>query len=214
MKWHEEVLDRAALAAAARLAPLLNGEFYLAGGTGLALREGHRVSLDLDLFSQTQVLDGQRRDRLVEALRRGGGVEVRESRDGTLHLVLNGTAVSLFHYAYPLLNPSEPWRGIPVASIEDIAAMKVSAVLGRGSKKDFLDVRRICRKQGLSYALEAARRRFPPDASFLTQALRALVYFEDAETEPMPRMLERVDWSDVRAYFEREVPRLARKRLL
>jgi predicted nucleotidyltransferase component of viral defense system len=212
MKWREEVFDEAARAAARRLAAA-SGDFYLAGGTALALRLGHRISLDLDLFSAKNALGAEQRRALLEALAASGPLEIKEEKDGTVHLDLDGTAVSLFRYDYPLLERAQAWRGLEVASFEDIAAMKLSAALGRGSKKDFVDLHALCRRLSLDSVMSTAARKFPRHVDFPLQAARALVYFEDAEKEPMPRMLERVAWEDVRAYFEAAVPRFVKEHL-
>lgn len=212
MKWHEEVLDKAGLAAAQRLAAATE-DFYLAGGTALALRLGHRVSLDLDLFSPDNALGAEQRSALLDALKVSGPLKIKEAKDGTCHLDLGGTPVSLFHYAYPTVVRPQPWRGLDLASLEDIAAMKLSAVLGRGSKKDFLDLYELCRRLGLELVMTTARRKFPLHADFPLQAARALLYFEDAEKEPMPRMLGTASWEDVKAYFEGAIPKYVRAHL-
>ena len=212
MKWHEEALDAAVLAAASRVAAATD-DFYLAGGTALALRLGHRVSLDLDLFSATNTLDADERKALLDALEASGPLRIKGVKDGTCHLDLGGAPVSLFHYPYPMLRHSQSWRGLDVASLEDIAAMKLSAVLGRGSKKDFIDLYELCRRPGLDRAMKAASRKFPLYADFPLQAARALLYFEDAEKEPMPRMLDATTWEDIKAYFERAIPKYVKAHL-
>ena len=212
MTWHEKALDAKAKTAAARLASACPG-FYLAGGTGLALRLGHRVSLDLDLFSADNSLANNERAAILEGLKSSGGLEVAESKDGTCHLVLEATRVSLLRYPYPLLKPTSGWRGLAVASLEDIAAMKVSAIIGRGAKKDFVDLYEVCGGLGLEAVLEAASKKYRHHADFILQAARALVFFEDAEKDPMPRLLKRMSWERIKAYFEKEVPRLVGKLL-
>jgi len=206
LNWHEEVLDAAGHAAAARMAAAA-GSFYLAGGTGLALRLGHRVSLDLDLFSAQNALGEEERRTLLDALNASGPLKIKGAKDGTCHLDLGGTPVSLFHYAYPMLERSQSWRGLEVASLEDIAAMKLSAVLGRGSKKDFVDLYELCQRPGLARIMTAGGRKFPLHADFPMQAARALLYFEDAEKEPMPRMLGTATWEDMKSYFESRIPK-------
>lgn len=213
MKWHERVLDQAGLAAAERMAGALGQGFYLAGGTALALRLGHRISLDLDFFSSENRLLGSDRLALFESLKTTGPVQVTEEKDMAYHLVVGNTSVSLFHYPYPRLRPTQEWRGISVAAVEDIAAMKISAIVGRGARKDFIDLYRACRVLGLAGALRAARRKFPDHRDFIVQSSRALVYFEDSEKEPMPKLLERFSWSAIRAYFEREVPKALKEYL-
>ncbi len=212
MKWHEEALNAQAQAAAERLCSAAK-DFYLAGGTALALRLGHRISLDLDLFSEKNILGAAQRRDLLDALKASGDINILEEKDGTCHLELAGTSVSLFHYAYPILGKLERWRGLGVASIEDIAAMKLSAVLGRGSKKDFIDLHEIFRLLGLERAMKAGERKFRRHRDFPLQAARALVFFEDAEKEPMPRMLSSTSWEEVRSYFENAIPKYARSQI-
>lgn len=207
MTWHPEVLDEAGRAAARRLAA---ARFYLAGGTALALRLGHRVSLDLDLFSNDNALDSRQRQILLQDLKASGDVEILEEKDETLHLDLGGTSVSFFHYPHPMLGRFGRWNGVQVASLEDIAAMKLSAALGRGAKKDFLDLHELCRRLGLERVMRAGSRKFPQHRDFPLQAARALVYFEDAEKEPMPKILSGASWAETKAYFEASIPRYVR----
>ncbi|MBI4349331.1 MAG: nucleotidyl transferase AbiEii/AbiGii toxin family protein [Elusimicrobia bacterium] len=210
LTWREEVLDAAGLRAAGRLASLSAG-FYLAGGTGLALRLGHRVSLDLDLFSRENALEAPERQAIVRSLEASGPVEVRESSDGTLHLVLEKTRVSFLRYRYPLLATPDLWRGLAVAAPEDIAAMKLSAIVGRGAKKDFIDLHALAARGGLERLLRAAARKYSDHPDFVLQAARALVFFDDADKDPLPRLLADAGWNEIKAFFEREVPRVVRR---
>ena len=208
MDWHEKVLDRSGCCAARRLALAAGGDFYLAGGTGLALRLGHRISLDLDLFSRNRLLDQPDRIALKKSLEASGKLEILEEKDGICHLQLEKTAVSLFHYPYELLKPPSDWAGLKVASVEDITAMKLSAVISRGSKKDFIDLFFICQSHKTGEIFKWAERKFPDHPNFSVQAAKALVYFEDAEKEPMPRMLKPAAWPEIKAFFEKEIPKL------
>ncbi len=212
MQWHEEVLDEAGHAAAVRLAAATR-DFHLAGGTALALRLGHRVSLDLDLFSAKNSLGAEQRQTLFDALKTSGPLNIKEAKDGTCHLNLGGTAVSLFHYDYATLCRPQSWLGLDIASLEEIAAMKLSAVLGRGSKKDFIDLYEICQQLGLNRVMATAGRKFPLHTDFPLQAARALLYFDDAEKEPMPRMLAAISWEDVKSYFEGMIPKYVKNHL-
>ncbi len=208
MFWHEKVLDRSGHEAAQRLASAAGGDFHLAGGTGLALRLGHRISLDLDLFSRGSLLEQSDRITLIKALEASGKVEINEEKDGTCHLRLGTTAVSLFHYPYKLLAQPSEWAGLKIASIEDISAMKLSAVISRGSKKDFIDLFFLCRLHKISDIFKWAELKFPGHPNFAIQAAKALVYFKDAEKEPMPRMLKPAPWPEIKAFFEKEIPKL------
>lgn len=213
LSWREDSVDAATVAAAEALAPLVAGRFYLAGGTALALRLGHRVSLDLDLFSPSERLKGPARAALLRRLGDKVRLEVREEKDGTCHLSVGGRAVSLFHYPYPLLEAAQAWRGLALASLRDIGAMKLSAAVGRGSRKDFIDLKALADELGLEGLLDSGRRRFRDHPDFILQAAKALVYFEDADPEPSPRLLKACDWEATKAFFRREVPALLRKRL-
>lgn len=209
----EESVDAATIAAAEALAPLVKGRFYLAGGTALALRLGHRVSLDLELFSPSDRLEGPARAALLKSLGGKLKVEILEAKDGTCHLRLGGRAVSLFHYPYPLLEATRYWRGLALASLRDISAMKLSDAIGRGSRKDFIDLKALSDVMGLTGMFEAGRRRFKDHPDFILQAAKALVYLDDADVEPSPRILKAADWETTKAYFRREVPQLMRRRL-
>jgi len=207
MAWHEKVLDRSGRDAARRLACAAGGNFYLAGGTGLALRLGHRISLDLDLFSD-RLLNQSDRLALKKTLETSGKVEILDEKDGTCHLRLGNTAVSLFHYPYRLLKPPSKWTGLKIASVEDIAAMKLSAIVSRGLKKDFIDLFFVCRSHKAPDLFKWAERKFPGHPNFAVQAAKALVYFEDAEKEPMPKMLKPAAWPGIKAFFEKEITKL------
>ncbi|OGS09108.1 MAG: hypothetical protein A2270_08535 [Elusimicrobia bacterium RIFOXYA12_FULL_51_18] len=208
MVWHEKVLDKSGCDAARRLALATGGDFYLAGGTGLALRLGHRISLDLDLFSGNCLLNHSDRQALKKSLEMSGKVEILDEKDGTCHLRLKNTAVSLFHYPYKLLKPPSKWTGLKIASVEDISAMKLSAVISRGSKKDFIDLFFICQSHKAANLFKWAGRKFTDHPNFAVQAAKALVYFEDAEKEPLPRMLKPAAWREIKAFFEKEIPKL------
>jgi hypothetical protein len=109
-------------------------------------------------------------------------------------------------FPYPILHPPEPGAGVTVASLEDIAAMKVEAIASRGARKDFVDLYFICREGlGLGGALGAFEQRFASANPDIAHRLKALVFFDDAEREPELLLLRDAPWSAVRSYFETEV---------
>ena len=180
--------------------------WVLAGGTGLALQLGHRLSKDLDFF-RAGPLDSE---ELTAAL---GGVEpvtVQGRSAGTLHVAMKGLRVSFLSAEASLLFGGTSYRGLVVADPRDIAVMKVVAIGGRGSRKDFVDLFFYLRSGGsLQTVFEMVHRRFA-DVDFNEyHLLRSLAFFEDAETEPMPRMLRRVAWSEVKKAIAAEVRRLS-----
>jgi hypothetical protein len=180
--------------------------FYLAGGTAVALHLGHRRSRDLDLFRSKDFLPQD----LLTVLRDTGELEVLQEAAGTLTVMLRGVPVSFFRYDYPLLRPlrETPW-GLLLAEPEDIAAMKLAALAGRGSRKDFVDLYFYAREVE---PLEVAFRRFREKLSGVNvdpyHLLRSLTFFDDAEPEAMPELLRPVAWDEIKAFFRAEASRL------
>lgn len=180
--------------------------FYLAGGTGLALRLGHRVSADLDFFRQ----DAFREQSLVDALAQRGGFSLTHREPGTVHGNLDGIKASFFHYPYPLLEEPAAVEGIRVASVRDSACMKLDAIGQRGSKRDFVDLYVIARKaQSLDRIVDDYREKYAKLNVNVLHLLKGLTYFADADAEPMPKMLEDLNWDDVKSFFTGETKRLS-----
>jgi hypothetical protein len=176
-------------------------EFYLAGGTALALRLEHRTSEDLDLFSALDFEPDALAVRLV-------GAKVTAAARGTLHLVLDGVRVSFLHYPPPLLYSTDLEAGLRVADARDVGTMKLAAIAGRGRRRDFVDLYFIARRVlGLDELLADFARRFGPTFSRY-HVLRSLGYFDDADGDPEPRLLAPLDWKEVKAFFAAEQKRL------
>ncbi len=183
------------------------GEFYLAGGTALALRHRHRRSVDFDFFRETSFSE---QELLLSLTRAFPGLERLPTGEQTLYVRLSGVTTTFFHYPYRLLENLEPtsW-GFGLASDSDIAAMKIEAIAGRGSRKDFVDLR-VLSVAGLSLdaAFELFDRKYGTERTDRYHRLRALAYFEDAEKEPMPDMLIPFDWDEAKRFFTAEATRL------
>ncbi len=201
---HSEVLDERTAALLSRIAEEdAFRDFYLAGGTGLALQLGHRVSLDLDLFSERPWAAS----RVLDAARALGPTTVDLESEGTLVGSVGGVRVSFFHYPYPLLEPPLRVQGattdapstMPLAGLLDIACMKLIAVSQRGSRKDFIDLYFLDRAGvDVRSAIHALPRKMPGVEHNLVHLIRSLAYFVDAESEPEPRMLVPFDWREAR----------------
>jgi hypothetical protein len=187
------------------------GDFYLAGGTGLALQIGHRVSTDLDWFSPICRLLAVEREAIRRALDNSGQFEVVSEQDGMLYSRLFGADVSFVYQHHRLLAPTVAYRGIQLASPTDIGLMKLAAINSRGTRRDFVDLYCLREIVPLDRLLELATTKYEDRPSFLHIAARALAYFEDAEPQPMPRLLAPVEWADVRAYCEAAARQLARR---
>ena len=205
---HLEILTRAQITVLEGLTRLaVAADFYLAGGTALALRHGHRRSIDFDFF-RPDTFDGFALRTAVENL--PGAIEWMPSGAHTLHLRINQVDLSFFKYPYPLLAPpqSTPW-GFGIASDLDIAAMKLEAIAGRGSRKDFVDLRLLCAAGlGLETVFTLSEQKYGTHRTDRYHRLRALAFFDDAEQQPMPYMLVPHDWEETKAYFTAEARRL------
>lgn len=185
-------------------------DFYLAGGTGLALLLDHRRSVDLDFFSRTNRLEFSGRRALFADLRRVSTWRVLEEKDGTVHGLMGRVRVSFFWYDVPLVKPVIRWGALRIASLEDIGLMKIVAIIGRGSRKDFVDLYTICQRISLSRLLTLGRRKFRDSRDFSLQALKALCFFKDAEQEPALVMVKPISWEGMKAFFTHEVKQLTR----
>jgi len=203
--WHWEVLTPALDQTLRGLAETsYMGGFYLGGGTGLALHLGHRRSLDLDFFSN-QTFDS---DALVQRLQALPGFSVAAKGEGTLHTQVMATKVSFLSYAYPLLFSPGNLLGMGVADPRDIACMKISAIAGRGTRRDFIDLYAVSQQYGLENLLELFKRKFARVNYSVAHVLKSLTYFEDAEKDPMPDLLAPLSWHELREFFIREALRL------
>lgn len=189
-------------------------EFYLAGGTGLALVLNHRHSVDLDFFSRTNRVDEASRRLLTARLRTISAWTQLAAKDGTLHGRLGRVRVSFFWYPQRLLKPLIRQGRVRIASLEDIGTMKLAAIIGRGRRKDFVDLYVICRHMPLATLLTLSQKKFRDVRDFSLQALKALNFFEDAERDPPVVTPQPLDWPQVKAFFLREVRTLTAHTLL
>lgn len=186
----------------------LAAQFYLAGGTAVALRLGHRRSYDLDFFSPVP-FDRDAPRRFLGPL---GRLSVELEDKDTFHGTLDDVRVSFFIYPYRLLASPVRLGGIQVAALEDLAVMKLDAIAARGKKRDFIDLYFMCRDFiPLGEMLPLVGRKYEKVEYSFVHLLKSLTYFEDAEADPMPEMLKSVSWPDVRRFFEQEAWELFRK---
>jgi len=187
----------------------LRDSIYLAGGTGLALQIGHRKSYDLDFFTNKEFEVNE----VMDFLKDNFDTQLEMSDKKTIKAEIDNVRFSLFYYDYPLLSRFEKFGEINLASIKDIAAMKLVAITNRGAKRDFIDIYFISKMEGLEKLLEYYEKKYKKVKPNIYNVLKGLVYFDDAEDEPMPRMIKSVSWDKVKEYFRDEVKKIVRKRL-
>lgn len=179
---------------------------YLGGGTACALQLGHRISVDLDFFTPKE-FDAK---ELIRSLRKIGKFKIEKQSWGTILGAMEGIRFSVFVYKYPALFPCKNIFGIKILDLRDIAAMKIDAIGTRGLKRDFIDLYFIC-EAGISLkkSLSFYGRKYGKLSSNIIHIQKSLVYFLDAEINPMPKMLRPCKWEEVKIFFEREVKRMA-----
>ena len=171
--------------------------FYLGGGTAVALHLGHRHSIDFDWFRQSLLEDPLELARDLQD--EGIPFVTGWTRPTTLYGTVRGVRVSFFRFRYRLLRPLVLWPepGCQLASLEDLACMKLSAISQRGSRKDFIDLFALGRHGfSLQQMLGWYREKFEVDD--IAHLLYALVYFDDADAEPKPSMIWKVSWREVK----------------
>jgi hypothetical protein len=167
---------------------------------------GHRVSDDLDFFRHG-TFDPQ---TLIDRLSAIAPLAVQARAADTLHATLSRTRISFQGTRAPLLFPGTPYCGMTIADPRDITVMKVITIGGRGGRKDFVDLYFFLASGGaLDAALALVRRRFAGIDHNEYHLLKSLIYFEDAESEPMPRLLRRVSWPEIKRTIAAEVKRLS-----
>lgn len=181
---------------------------YLAGGTALALRIGHRVSYDFDFFTQKK-FDEKIVVRTLEKL----PVKFKLLRiaENTILGSVDKTKFSLFFYDYMLLEKQQLFLGINIAGLKDIAAMKLVAVSDRGTKRDFIDLYFLIGVEkmfSLEDIFDFYEKKFKLIKQNRIHLLKSLIYFNDAEEDPMSEMLKAVSWRKVKLFFETEVKKI------
>ena len=164
----------------------------LAGGTSLALQIGHRKSIDLDLFGILQADD----TTFSEALATFEKVTWLKKTPNINIFSINDVKVDFVNYTYPWLDETKAEDDLRLAGLKDIAAMKLAAVTGRGTKKDFIDIYFLLKQFSLKEMLQHYNNKYADGSEFLV--LKSLTYFEDAEPEQQPVMLKNISWQTVK----------------
>jgi len=183
--------------------------FYLGGGTAIALHLGHRVSVDLDFFtpdhfenndleSELQNFRTYRRERLA---------------NDTLLGALEDLRISFFRYRYQLLETPAEFLGTKILQLPDLAAMKIEAIAQRNTKRDFIDLYFLAREAGITpeNALDYHKSKYEGLDINLSHLVLSLSFFDEADEDPMPKMIKPVNWNDVKKYFQRESKALLAK---
>lgn len=182
-------------------AGLLN-RAYLAGGTVVALQLGHRESLDLDFFTPEEFENAA----VIKGLKKIGRFEEWESTYGCVAGMFNGIKLTLFLCQHKILFPFKFLYGLKILDIREVAAMKMAAITARTTKRDFIDLYFICKRiMPLKKVLAIYNRKYGDLKEHKMSLYKSLVYFDDVESEEMPKMLKPCNWDEAKRFFEREV---------
>ena len=169
-------------------------ELRLVGGTALALQYGHRQSVDLDFFGKLP----EDKDELIDVVRRVGDVTVLNRSKSILQMVVNQVKVDFVDYSrYPWIDEPILGDGFVLASDKDIAAMKINAIMGRGTRKDFIDLYVLLQHYSLTQIMDFYRQKYPEFSEY--RALISMTYFEDAEMQDMPKMFIDTSWDTMKS---------------
>ena len=181
--------------------PELKG-YALAGGTALALQIGHRMSVDLDFFGNEAV----DKEVIIRLMKNLGSVRPMNQTRSILILDVNDIKVDFVNYSYPLLLPTLQVEGIRFLSQEDIAGMKLAAIVGRGTKRDFIDLYFLLKRFTLKQLVSFYNAKYNDGSELMV--VRSLTYFEDAELETEPTMLMSCKWTAVKNTIRQKVSEL------
>ena len=171
----------------------LLSNFVLVGGTALALQIGHRISVDLDLFT-SQPFDAE---ELTDYLRTNYGFELDFISTNTVKGEINGVQVDCIAHQYPWITKSNVIEKIRLASLNEIAAMKLNAIAGNGTRmKDFIDVAYLSTKISLNQMLNSYTEKYKSNS---VMPLKALVFFNDINFNEPVKMagLKRFEWKTI-----------------
>ncbi len=168
---------------------------YLVGGTALALQIGHRKSIDIDLFGELKI------DNLTlhKKLDKIGKITVLKKSQSINIFLIDGIKVDIVNYHYKWLKDPINIDDLLIADKKDIAAMKLSAITGRGTKKDFIDLYFLLKDYSLSKMIGFYKQKYHDGSEFLV--LKSLSYFIDAEEDVTIKMFKQANWEDVKLFI-------------
>lgn len=203
-KLYWEIFDKGHLALLPKLGFLKKEGFYLAGGTALSLQIKHRISVDFDFYKQNEF---NSENILFEFQKRSKKVVLIQGLIDTLIVKIGGIEVSLFTYPYKLRKRLIETEYINLVSIEDIAAMKLVAIVQRGIQRDFIDLYFLIKCLGLAKIFQLTEKKYPPFNKYI--GLQAITYFGDADgaSERKLTLLEPVSWGEIKNFIISEAKR-------
>lgn len=174
--------------------------FRLVGGTSLSLQIGHRISVDIDLFTDKSFDIPELQKTLKETF---DSFEVLWVNKNGFVSKIDDIKVDFFDWHIPFIKPAITEDGICLADKKDIAAMKLEAITTRKEKKDFMDIAFLLGIYSLGDLLSAHKAKYPyMSTKFVIESLQAVDYADN--TEP-PKMLISYDWENAKLLIIKSV---------
>ena len=175
--------------------------YYMIGGTALSLQLGLRESYDFDFC----VTENFNNELLLKEIQTLGKIEVKQNQKGTVDVILNGVQISFFYYPNYVIKEFivvDEMPKLKMASVLDIAVMKVVAIGGRGAKKDFFDLYNIMSKTNITIdeLAKGLLKKCGNNVNF-ANIIMGLSYFEDADQEILPKAFVEYNWEEIKKFF-------------
>lgn len=175
--------------------------YYMIGGTALSLQLCLRESYDFDFC----VPEEFNNEILLQELKKLGKLEVKQNQKGTCDVILNDVQVSFFYYPNEILKDfiiDVDMPKLKIASILDIAVMKIIAIGGRGAKKDFFDLYNIINNNNITIdeLINGLIKKSGNNINYVN-TIMGLSYFEDAESEILPKTFVEYNWEKIKKFF-------------
>lgn len=182
-------------------------KFRLVGGTSLALQIGHRESIDIDLFTDTEF----KKNNIILDIRNKFSTSPSTAELTTgLNYEIKNIKVDIFNWGVPFLRPAIIIEGIRMASMEDIVAMKLEAIITRGSKKDYWDIAYLLDYFSFKSFIDFFKSKYNSDPR---QVIENILLFERAEKDPNPKIFNAHNWSDIKNKISIEVKKYVAEEL-
>ncbi len=177
---------------------------YLAGGTAVALHLGHRRSADLDFFTPSEFVEPQWEEKLKKELE----FKLVKRDWQTLIGTVGDVKISLFYYPHALIDDLDRIYGALMANLPDLAAMKLETVIGRGTKRDLVDIYFLAKKFTLSKLFDFYQEKYKNLEGREIMIKKGLSFFDEADKDEMPDMLTSISWPKIKNWLQEEIKKM------
>ena len=179
-------------------------DFYLAGGTALALQIGHRKSVDFDFFSEKEISKNLLNE--VKKIFSQNSLSPSVNNPDELTVFIDGTKITFLKYPFPMVSKQIIYEGIKLLSVKEIAATKAYTIGRRGSYKDYIDLYFVIleKHSDLNGIIELAEKKYGGEFNsrlFLEQ----LVYLEDIKDTEIVFLKSSVEKKEAEDFFQKKI---------